>query len=54
MGEREVSIGDIYATMYKAMGIDWTKQYMTPIGRPVKIAHSFEDKTGKPIQELLG
>ena len=54
VAEREVSIGDIYATVYKAMGIDWTKEYMTPVGRPVKIANSFEDKTGKPIPELLG
>ena len=51
--EREVSIGDLFATVYKAMGIDWTKEYMTPIGRPVKIATSFEDKTGKPIEGLV-
>ncbi len=51
--EREVSMGDLIATVYKSMGIDWTKEYMTPIGRPVKIANSFEDKTGKPIDELL-
>ena len=54
MAEREVSIGEIYATVYNAMGIDWAKEYMTPVGRPVKIANSFEDKTGKPIPELLG
>ena len=51
--EREVSIGDLFATVYKAMGIDWTKEYMTPIGRPVKIATSFDDKTGKPIEGLV-
>ena len=51
--EREVSIGDLFATVYKAMGIDWTKEYMTPIGRPVKIANSFDDKTGRPIQGLV-
>ena len=34
-----VSIGDIYATIYKAFGIDWTKTYMTPIGRPIYIAN---------------
>ena len=54
VAQREVSIGDIYATVYKAMRIDWTKEYMTQVGRPVKIANSFEDKTGKPIPELLG
>jgi len=26
--------GDIFATIYKAFGIDWTKEYDTPIGRP--------------------
>jgi len=24
----------LYATMYKAMGIDWRMEYMSPIGRP--------------------
>ncbi len=51
--EQEVSMGDVIATVYKALGIDWTKEYMTPIGRPVKIANSFEDKTGKPIKGLI-
>ena len=35
------------------MGIDWTKEYMHPIGRPVKIANSIDDETGRPIEELL-
>ena len=47
------SIGDVFATIYKALGIDWTKEYDTPIGRPVKIANSLDDKTGEPIRELL-
>ncbi len=51
---RVVSMGDLYATVYKAMGIDWTKEIMSPIGRPIKIANSLEDKTGEPIAELLG
>ncbi|MBL8177842.1 MAG: DUF1501 domain-containing protein [Bryobacterales bacterium] len=51
---RVVSMGDLYATVYKAMGIDWTKEIMSPIGRPIKIANSLEDKTGEPIGELLG
>jgi hypothetical protein len=50
---RKTSIGDLFATVYKAMGIDWTKEYMTPIGRPIKIANSFEDSTGEPVSELL-
>jgi hypothetical protein len=32
-----VSIGDILATIYHLMGIDWTKTYYTPLGRPVPI-----------------
>jgi hypothetical protein len=51
--ERKTSIGDLFATVYKAMGIDWTKEYMTPIGRPIKIANSFEDTTGEPVHELV-
>jgi len=48
-----VTMGDLFATIYKAFGIDWTKEYMTPVGRPVKIANSIDDKTGKPIKELV-
>jgi len=50
---RATSMGDIFATIYKAFGIDWTKEYDTPIGRPIKIANSLEDQTGEPIAELL-
>jgi hypothetical protein len=50
---RKTSIGDLFATVYKAMGIDWTRQYMTSIGRPVNIANSFDDETGEPIHELF-
>jgi hypothetical protein len=47
------SMGDVYATIYKAFGIDWTKEYETPIGRPIKIANALDDSTGAPIQGLL-
>jgi hypothetical protein len=53
VAERTISMGDLYATIYKALGIDWTKEYMSPIGRPVKIANSLDDETGKPIEELI-
>lgn len=53
VADRLVSIGDLYATIYKAMGIDWTKTYMSPIGRPIYIANTFEDKAGVPIAELI-
>jgi uncharacterized protein (DUF1501 family) len=51
--ERRVSVGDLFATVYKALGIDWTQEYMTPIGRPIKIANSIDDTTGEPVSELL-
>ncbi|MBL8232872.1 MAG: DUF1501 domain-containing protein [Bryobacterales bacterium] len=51
--DRVVTMGDLYATIYKALGIDWKKEYMTPIGRPIKIANSLEDQTGDPVPELL-
>ena len=53
VAERPVSIGDLYATVYKAMGIDWSKTYMTPVGRPVYIANGFDDEAGVPINELI-
>lgn len=51
--DRAISMGDIFATIYKAFGIDWTIEYDTAIGRPVKIANALDDNTGQPIQELL-
>lgn len=53
VADREVSMGDVFATVYKAFGIDWHKEYMSPIGRPVKIANSIADKTGVPIKEFI-
>lgn len=47
------SMGDVYATIYKAFGIDWTKEYETPIGRPIHIANSLDDLAGVPIRELV-
>jgi hypothetical protein len=51
--DRVVTMGDLYATIYRALGIDWTKEYMSPIGRPVKISNSLDDRTGQPVTELL-
>ena len=53
VANRPVSTGDLYATVYKAMGIDWAKTYMSPIGRPVYIANGFDDRVGAPLQELI-
>ncbi len=51
--DRVITIGDLFATIYKALGIDWEKTYMTPIGRPIKIANSLGDATGIPIKEII-
>ena len=53
VAERMVTIGDLFATIYKALGIDWTKEYMTPIQRPVKIANSIGGESGLPIEGLI-
>ena len=53
VADRQISIGDLFATIYKAFGIDWEKTYMTPVGRPVKIANGIDDSTGVPIAELV-
>jgi hypothetical protein len=53
VADRMISMGDVYATVYKAFGIDWTKKYMTPIGRPIYLANALGDKQGNPIKELV-
>ena len=53
VADRMISMGDLYATIYKTLGIDWHKEYMSPIGRPVKIANALDDETGQPIKELI-
>lgn len=39
---------DLLLTIYKILGVDTTKEYHTPIGRPVKVVNG-----GKPIPGLL-
>ena len=53
VAEKRVTIGDLFATVYKAFGIDWHTEYMSPVGRPIKIANSIDDETGEPIAELF-
>ncbi len=50
---RQFSMGEIFAIIYKTFGIDWTKEYMSPAGRPIKIANSFDDGTAQPVPELV-
>jgi uncharacterized protein (DUF1501 family) len=47
--DRPVTPGDLAATIYHCLGIDWNKEYHTRDGRPIKILSQ-----GEVIQELLG
>lgn len=47
--ERPISGLDFLATVCKILGIDYTKQNQTPVGRPIRIV----DKGANPVQELL-
>jgi uncharacterized protein (DUF1501 family) len=46
--ERPVTVPDLYATLLAAFGLDGTRQYRTPEGRPIRLA----DK-GKVVKELF-
>jgi len=45
--ERPVTVGDLSATVLAALGIDWQRELMTPIGRPLKLAE------GTPVEGLV-
>jgi uncharacterized protein (DUF1501 family) len=47
--EKPVSGLDFLATVCKILGIDYTKQNQTPIGRPIRLV----DKGANPIKELF-
>ena len=53
VADRLISMGDVYATIYRALGIDWTKTYTNPFGRPFYIANSLDDTMGQPVDELF-
>ncbi len=46
--DRPVSVQDLFATIYGQVGVDPSKKYNTPAGRPVKILEG-----GEPVKELL-
>jgi hypothetical protein len=50
-GGREVQdpqrVADVHATVLAALGIDWTKEIVTPIQRPIRLSE------GEPIRRLL-
>lgn len=43
-----ISVNDLYATIFKTMAVDYKKETITPIGRPMKFCD------GQPIERLLG
>ncbi len=45
--EKPVTIADLHATIYTALGLDPHWEYQTPIGRPMKRSE------GEPIREIL-
>jgi hypothetical protein len=47
--DRPVTPPDLLATVCRGLGIDHTKENITPIGRPITIV----EKGGEPIQELI-
>ena len=47
--ERPLRVEDVAATIYRAMGINGDKEYMSPQERPLKINYD-----GTPISELIG
>ncbi len=47
--DRPVEVADLFRTFCKALRIDADHEYMTPIGRPIKIVDG-----GKPVDELFG
>ena len=46
--DRPLRVEDVAATIYKSLGVDYEKEYVTPENRPVKINYD-----GEPIAELL-
>ena len=47
--DTDITPDDVVATLFTTLGIDPTKEYHTPIGRPVMIV-----REGTPIKQLIG
>jgi len=47
--DKKVTINDVFATVYKGLGLDAAAQFRDNLGRPVPIVGS---PTGKPIEGL--
>ncbi|HEX5105726.1 MAG TPA: DUF1501 domain-containing protein, partial [Pirellulaceae bacterium] len=48
--DRPVKTNDLYATIWAALGLDYTKENVSPEGRPIGIV----DSGGTPVRELVG
>jgi hypothetical protein len=48
--ERPISTIDFLATVCQVLGIDYTKQRMSPIGRPIRVV----DRGANPVKEVFG
>ena len=46
--DNPVQVPDLIASIYKKLGIDYQKEYMSNIGRPVKLTDD-----GKPLEFLM-
>ncbi|HEX7901075.1 MAG TPA: DUF1501 domain-containing protein [Planctomycetota bacterium] len=46
--DRPVTVPDLFATVYSAMGVDFKKKNVSPLGRPIALSDN-----GVPVKELL-
>lgn len=50
VADRPVSVADLYATICRGVGIDFTRENISPEGRPIPLV----ERGGQPIPELVG
>lgn len=48
--DRPVRVADLHATICHALGIDYTREVLTPLGRPMRLV----EKGAAPVMELFG
>ena len=46
--DRPIRVEDVAATIYRTLGVDYEKDYMSPQNRPIKVNYD-----GDPVSELL-
>jgi len=46
--ERPITVADLAATIYHALGVDFSEEYLTPQNRPVRVNYQ-----GTPVGELF-